>query len=90
MRILVCDGLEKAGVDIAVVQQSPVVESLTANGEIIYDQTHLAHLANRAAGTVYPAGTASGTTLTVVIGAVAYALFAYWLHGWLFGVRPLP
>ncbi|TMH04943.1 MAG: protein NrnU [Betaproteobacteria bacterium] len=45
---------------------------------------------DRAAGTVYPAGTASGTALTVAIGAVAYALFAYWLHGWLFGVRPLP
>src|SRR5438093_7168176 len=45
---------------------------------------------DRATGTVYPAATASGTALTVAIGAVAYALFAYWLHGWLFGVRPLP
>ena len=44
---------------------------------------------DRAAGTTYPAANRSGTALTVAIGAVAYALFAYWLHGWLFGVRPL-
>ena len=43
---------------------------------------------DRAAQTVYPAGTAMGTTSTVVVGTVALAAFALWLHGVLIGVRP--
>lgn len=43
---------------------------------------------DRAAGTVYPPGQASRTLLAVVVGAVAWALFAFWAHGWLIGVRP--
>jgi uncharacterized membrane protein len=43
---------------------------------------------DRAAGTVYPAGTASGTAITVVVGIAAWAVFAFWAHGLLFGVRP--
>lgn len=43
---------------------------------------------DRANGTVYPAGTASGTALTVVIGLLAWAAFAFWLHGMLIGVQP--
>lgn len=43
---------------------------------------------DRAAGTVYGPGTASGTGITVVSGLLAWAVFAFWLHGWLFGVRP--
>ena len=43
---------------------------------------------DRAAGTVYPAGTASGTAMTVVVGIAAWAVFAFWAHGLLFGVRP--
>jgi uncharacterized membrane protein len=43
---------------------------------------------DRAAGTVYPAGTQSGTVVTVAVGAVAWAVFAFWAHAWLFGVRP--
>lgn len=41
-----------------------------------------------AAGTVYPRGTASGTVIAVVVGAIAWAVFAFWLHGPLIGVRP--
>jgi uncharacterized membrane protein len=44
---------------------------------------------DRANGTVYPAGTGSRTAIAVVIGAVAWAVFAFWLHGPLIGVRPL-
>ena len=44
---------------------------------------------DRAAGTVYPAGTPARDALAVVIGGVAWAVFAFYLHGWLFGVRPL-
>jgi uncharacterized membrane protein len=44
---------------------------------------------DRVAGTVYPAGTASRTAIAVVVGVVAWALFAFWLHGAWIGVRPL-
>ena len=44
---------------------------------------------DRAAGTLYPAGTAAGTGLTVVVGVVAWAVFAFWAHGYLIGVRPI-
>ena len=43
---------------------------------------------DRAAGTQYPAGTAGATAATVAAGAVVWPLFAFWLHGLLFGVRP--
>jgi uncharacterized membrane protein len=31
---------------------------------------------------------ASSTIVTVVVGAVAWAVFAFWIHGWWIGVRP--
>jgi uncharacterized membrane protein len=43
---------------------------------------------DRAAGTVYPAGSAGRTVLAVVLGVGVWALFAFWLHAVLFGVRP--
>lgn len=43
---------------------------------------------DREAGTSYPPGSAGGTLAAVVVGGVAWALFAFWLHGWLIGVRP--
>ncbi len=43
---------------------------------------------DRAAATVYPPGTASGTAITLIVGVVAWAGFAFWAHGLLFGVRP--
>lgn len=44
---------------------------------------------DRAAGVVYPAGTGGRTALTVAVGALAWAVFAMWLHGLLIGIRPL-
>ena len=44
---------------------------------------------DRAAGTRYPAGLASRTLATIGIGLVAWAAFAFALHGWLIGVKPL-
>ena len=41
---------------------------------------------DRAAGTVYPAGKTVPTVMTVVIGLVAYGVFAMVLHKWLIGV----
>lgn len=43
---------------------------------------------DRAAGTVYPPGSAAMTVVTVVVGALAWAVFAFWAHGALFGVKP--
>jgi uncharacterized membrane protein len=43
---------------------------------------------DRALGTTYSAGTASGTGITIVVGVVAWVAFAFWLHGLLIGIRP--
>lgn len=43
---------------------------------------------DRAGGTVYPPGTMAATAITVVVGVAAWAVFAFWAHGLLFGVRP--
>lgn len=44
---------------------------------------------DRAAGTVYPSGSPAGTALTVFLGLVLWAAFAFWAHAWLIGVRPV-
>ncbi len=43
---------------------------------------------DRALGTQYPAGKPAGTVITVVSGTVTWAIFAFFLHGWLIGVKP--
>jgi uncharacterized membrane protein len=43
---------------------------------------------DRAAGTVYAIGPVSRDAVAVVVGLVAWAAFAFWLHGPLIGVRP--
>lgn len=45
---------------------------------------------DRAAGTVYAPGRAGPTAVAVVIGIVAWALFARWGHVALIGVSPMP
>jgi uncharacterized membrane protein len=44
---------------------------------------------DRAAGVRYPAGTLAGDAKAVIIGLVAWAVFAFALHRWLIGVSPL-
>jgi uncharacterized membrane protein len=44
---------------------------------------------DRDVGATYPAGTARGTTITVVLALVLYAVFVFWAHAWLIGVSPL-
>ena len=44
---------------------------------------------DRRANTVYARGKTRATVTTVVVGVAAWALFAFWLHGLLMGVRPL-
>lgn len=43
---------------------------------------------DRAAGIVYPAGTSTGNAITVAVGLVAWAAFAFALHRPLIGVGP--
>jgi uncharacterized membrane protein len=44
---------------------------------------------DRAAGVVYPEGSLARDAVATAVGVVAWVLFAFWLHGWLIGVRPL-
>ena len=44
---------------------------------------------DRAMNTGYAPGTAAGTGVAVVVGAVAWVGFAFWAHAWLIGVAPL-
>lgn len=44
---------------------------------------------DRRLGTSYRAGSLAGTVLTVALGAGAWVVFAFWLHGSWIGVRPL-
>lgn len=44
---------------------------------------------DRAARTLYPSGTVSGTALTVLVGALAWAGIAFWAHGLAIGIRPV-
>ncbi len=44
---------------------------------------------DRAAGTVYPAGTLQGDVLVAVVGIAAWAVFTLWLHLRLIGVSPM-
>ena len=43
---------------------------------------------DRLAGTRYPAGPWSRDVLAVVVGSVAWGVFAKWGHAWLIGVAP--
>jgi len=44
---------------------------------------------DRLNSTVYPTGTVKGDVLAVAIGAIVWALFAFWLHTLLIGVNPM-
>jgi uncharacterized membrane protein len=43
---------------------------------------------DRASGTIYPPGTLTSDAITVIVGAVVWAVFAFWLHQRLIGVDP--
>ncbi len=47
------EAIKKAGVDVALVDQQPIVESIAANGQITYDQTRFASLSSRLPGTIW-------------------------------------
>ena len=47
------EAVEKAGIDVETVGTAPVVESVTGNGEITYDQTRMARLSARVPGSMF-------------------------------------
>ena len=47
------EAVKKAGVDVALVERQPIVEAISANGQITYDQTRFANLSSRLPGTVW-------------------------------------
>lgn len=46
------ESMAKAGVDVDVVQERPMREAISANGELLFDPTRVAHLSSRAPGTI--------------------------------------
>src|SRR5262249_33232947 len=44
---------DKAGIDVRPAIVAPVVETIAGNGEVTYDQTRVARLSSRVAGTVW-------------------------------------
>jgi uncharacterized membrane protein len=44
---------------------------------------------DRAAGVAYPPGTLAGDAIAAFVGVIAWVIFAFFLHEWLIGVRPL-
>jgi len=46
------ESAEKAGVEVDVVDERPMIDFVAANGELTFDPTRVAHLSARAAGTV--------------------------------------
>ncbi|REJ65007.1 MAG: efflux RND transporter periplasmic adaptor subunit [Planctomycetota bacterium] len=45
--------VDKAGIDINLVDRGPVVETVSATGEVVYDPTRVARLSSRAPGTAW-------------------------------------
>ncbi|RPI78485.1 MAG: HlyD family efflux transporter periplasmic adaptor subunit, partial [Planctomycetaceae bacterium] len=46
------DSVNKAGIEVDVAQERSMIESITANGELTFDPTHVAHLSPRVPGSV--------------------------------------
>ncbi len=47
------EAVEKVGLDIDLVRQRPIIEAVLANGEVVYDETRMAHLSSRLPGTIW-------------------------------------
>ena len=46
------EAVDRAGIDIGLVDRGPVVETIKTTGQIVYDPTRVAQLSSRASGTV--------------------------------------
>lgn len=57
------EAVDKAGIDVDVVQERPMFDALVANGEITYDPTTVARLSSKVSGTVSQVRKALGETV---------------------------
>ena len=73
-----------------LLANNTLAEALLFGGFLVWSVLvfRAARARDRAAGTVYPPGTLAGTLTAVAAGAVAWAVFAFWAHGFLIGVNP--
>ncbi len=46
------ESVEKSGIDVDVVQERPMLDAISANGELMFDPSRVAHLTTRVPGTV--------------------------------------
>ena len=46
------ESIAKAGIDVDLVQERPMMDAITANGELIFDPTRVGHLSTRVSGSV--------------------------------------
>ncbi len=46
------ESIAKAGIDVNVVEEGPMSDAITANGELMFDPTRVAHLTTKVPGTV--------------------------------------
>ena len=47
------ESVDQAGIDIKLVDRGPIIETIKATGEIVYDPTRVAHLSSRSMGTIW-------------------------------------
>lgn len=47
------ESVDRAGIDINLVDRGPVVETIKTSGEIVYDPTRVAHMSSRSGGTIW-------------------------------------
>ncbi|MEE8450497.1 MAG: hypothetical protein V3R99_01245 [Thermoguttaceae bacterium] len=52
IQFMSAEAVDRAGIDIDLVDTAPVVESVWANGKITYDRTRVTHLSTRVPGNV--------------------------------------
>ncbi len=46
------ESVTKSGIDVSVVEERPMTDAITANGELMFDPTRVAHLSTKIPGTV--------------------------------------
>jgi multidrug efflux pump subunit AcrA (membrane-fusion protein) len=80
------ESVTRAGIEVDVVRERPMRDELTANGELMFDPTRVAHLSSRVSGTVAVVwktmgdDVAAGDLLALVDGAVVGQLKAQLLQ----------
>lgn len=64
VQFMTAEAVDRAGVEIAVVGEERMVEAISANGEVVFDPTHVAHLSAKSPGIVALALKKTGDRVT--------------------------